>query len=173
MCICYQCEIHFNQLLRGMIFSETPTWNSPIKWEERWDCKKFTSQPLSNIRSDLAQGKYPLLTMWLLSSLIPPHNANYIFCKSSLSTRWILTALFQFAGEKQPQFHILRKLSQDPVQHAMPSEDTPIQLTLLSWPASTPEPQHIREKHDAIWMLLKILWCTTFYSISGVKKWRF
>lgn len=43
-----------------------------------------------------------------------------------------VTALFSLAGKEQPQFHIFRKLSQDPVQTAMPSADTPMQLTLLS-----------------------------------------
>lgn len=61
-----------------------------------------------------------------LSPLSPPLNSNFVF---TFSQRWMFTAL---AGGKQPQFHILRKLSQDPVQHAMPSEETPIQLTLLS-----------------------------------------
>ncbi|KAF3839258.1 hypothetical protein F7725_017975 [Dissostichus mawsoni] len=36
------------------------------------------------------------------------------------------------AEEKEPQFQIFRKLSQDPVQQAIPSEETPMQLTLLS-----------------------------------------
>lgn len=57
----------------------------------------------------------------------------------------MLTSPILLTSLEQPQFHILRKLSQDPVQHAMPSEDTPMQLTLLSWPASTPVP-HRRRK---------------------------
>jgi len=36
------------------------------------------------------------------------------------------------------QFQIFRKLSQEPVDTAMPSSVTPRQLTRLSWPASTP-----------------------------------
>ncbi|KAL6489512.1 hypothetical protein MHYP_G00032530 [Metynnis hypsauchen] len=39
---------------------------------------------------------------------------------------------------KVPQFQIFRKLSHDPVQQAMPSAVTPMQLTRLSWPANTP-----------------------------------
>ncbi len=41
-----------------------------------------------------------------------------------------------FSGTSQ--FHSLRKLSQDPVQTPIPSAGTPVQLTLLSWPDSTP-----------------------------------
>lgn len=81
-----------------------------------------------------------------VASLIPPQKSNFFLKSSPISTRKILTALFLLAAEIRPQFHILRKLSQDPVQTAMPSEDTPMQLTLLSWPARTPGgPQHIRK----------------------------
>ncbi len=40
------------------------------------------------------------------------------------------------------QFQIFRKLSQEPVHTAMPSSETPRQLTRLSWPASTPVRDH-------------------------------
>ena len=43
-----------------------------------------------------------------------------------------------FSSARTPQFHSLRKLSQDPVQTPIPSSGTPVQLTLLSWPESTP-----------------------------------
>ena len=46
---------------------------------------------------------------------------------------------FFFFSSATFQFQILRKLSQDPVQTAMPSSVTPRQLTRLSWPANTPE----------------------------------
>lgn len=45
------------------------------------------------------------------------------------------------------QFQILRKLSQEPVDTAMPSSVTPRQLTRLSCPASTP----VRE---TIWVIV-------------------
>jgi len=47
--------------------------------------------------------------------------------------QWLSTS-----SEKFVQFQIRRKLSQEPVATAMPSSVTPKQLTLLSWPASTP-----------------------------------
>lgn len=58
---------------------------------------------------------------WISSFLVPPA------CFSTL-----------FEDFLKPQFHIFRKLSQDPVQQAIPSAVTPMQLTLLSCPASTP-----------------------------------
>lgn len=45
------------------------------------------------------------------------------------------------------QFQSLRKLSQDPVQTPIPSSGTPVQLTLLSWPESTPEREDIVQMH--------------------------
>ena len=48
------------------------------------------------------------------------------------------TACGFFFREPPAQFQILRKLSQEPVDTAMPSSVTPRQLTRLSWPARTP-----------------------------------
>lgn len=45
------------------------------------------------------------------------------------------------------QFQSLRKLSQDPVQTPIPSSGTPVQLTLLSWPESTPEREDTVQMH--------------------------
>lgn len=45
------------------------------------------------------------------------------------------------------QFQSLRKLSQDPVQTPIPSSGTPVQLTLLSWPESTPERENTVQMH--------------------------
>lgn len=47
--------------------------------------------------------------------------------------------LLLLSSAQMLQFQSLRKLSQDPVQTPIPSSGTPVQLTLLSWPESTPE----------------------------------
>lgn len=72
--------------------------------------------------------------MWLLvphPSLKLQFRFFFFFFKSSFTFSHA-DVYCSLPAQEQPQFHILRKLSQDPVQHAMPSEDTPIQLTLLS-----------------------------------------
>lgn len=67
---------------------------------------------------------------------------------SHLSFLLLLSFLLPLLSSAQMlQFHSLRKLSQDPVQTPIPSSGTPVQLTLLSWPESTPEREDTVHMH--------------------------
>jgi len=57
----------------------------------------------------------------------------------------VIFTLFRYENNLA-QFQILRKLSHDPVATAIPSSVTPRQLTLLSWPASTPVKRNIQNR---------------------------
>lgn len=68
-------------------------------------------------------------------------------CSSSMCSMhvfyvWMYVCLFYFlfflVYFHKYQFHILRKLSHEPVATAIPSSVTPKHDTLLSWPANTP-----------------------------------
>lgn len=61
---------------------------------------------------------------------LQPHFSATIFL-SSHPAPFLLRLLALFSAGT-PQFHSLRKLSQDPVQTPIPSSGTPVQLTLLS-----------------------------------------
>lgn len=66
------------------------------------------------------------------------------------------------------QFQILRKLSQEPVDTAMPSSVTPRQLTRLSWPARTPAGGTRTNKRRLVMsnVLLSRLWVKILFKNS-------
>lgn len=85
------------------------------------------------------------------------------------------------SSAKMLQFQSLRKLSQDPVQTPIPSSGTPVQLTLLSCPESTPEKADtvhmyvlelriifLKNLYEAYWINLLICLLTNFLSLQRV-----
>lgn len=82
-------------------------------------------------------------TLLLQPHLCPPPVFTFLLPPFSPSSSpplppLLLLLMFSFSSAGTPQFQSLRKLSQEPVQTPIPSSGTPVQLTLLSWPDSTP-----------------------------------
>lgn len=87
-----------------------------------------------------------LATVWMFAGFYVFFSHFIYFCLIILALSFpafshSLPLLLWVFATRSAQFQIFKKLSHEPVHTPMPSDGTPVQLTLLSWPDSTPAKQ--------------------------------